>query len=187
MFDRFTRDARAAVVLAEAEVRELGDEAIGPEHLLVGILQSADRDLAAVCSGFGLTVDAIRERLLSDGRAVATFDDDAEALKSIGIDLLAVRDTVIRTFGAAAFDDALHRSGRRRHRRGQIPLDRAGRKIVATAAREATVRHDRATGCEHLLLGILAGPDRYTTGLIAEHVETGRLREAVATLLGEAA
>ena len=34
MFERFTRDARAAVVLAQEEARELGARAIGPEHLL---------------------------------------------------------------------------------------------------------------------------------------------------------
>ena len=37
----------------------------------------------------------------------ASFDDDAAALASIGIDLNTVRDKVIRTFGADAFDDAL--------------------------------------------------------------------------------
>ena len=49
MPERLARDARAAVVLAEAEVRELGDEAIGPEQLLAGVLQSAGRNMAALC------------------------------------------------------------------------------------------------------------------------------------------
>ena len=57
MFERFARDARVAVVLAQEEARELGDRAMGPEHLLVGVLQSAGRDLSAVLTGYGLTVD----------------------------------------------------------------------------------------------------------------------------------
>lgn len=43
MFERFSRSARAAVVLAQEEARDLGAGEIGPEHLLVGALQSAGR------------------------------------------------------------------------------------------------------------------------------------------------
>ena len=184
--ERFARDARAALVLAEAEVRELGDDAIGPEHLLVGVLQSAGRELSAVCSEAGLTVEAIRARL-DGGRDAFTFDDDAAALTAIGIDLKAVRDNVIRTFGPDSFDDALRRSGRRRRRRGQIPLDRSGKKALDHAHRELGSRRGRAVECEHLLLGILDGGDRYAIGLIGEHVDTERLRTAVTALLDRAA
>ena len=41
MLERFTRSARVAVVLAQEEARDLGAREIGPEHLLVGVLQSA--------------------------------------------------------------------------------------------------------------------------------------------------
>lgn len=188
MAERFARDARAAIVLAEAEVRELGDDAIGPEHLLVGVLQSAGRDLAALCSGVGLTVEAVRERLSEGGRAALTFTDDAEALKSLGIDLNAVRDTVIRTFGTDVFDDALRRSGRRRRRRGQIPMDRAAKKALEYAQRAAAgnaAHRGRALECEHLLLGILRGGDPYAAALVGEYVDTERLRAAVTALLDD--
>jgi ATP-dependent Clp protease ATP-binding subunit ClpA len=182
--ERFARDARAAMVLAEAEVRELGDNAIGPEHVLVGVLQSAGRDLAALCSAVGLTVEAVRARL-DGGRDAFTFDDDAAALASIGIDLKACAKR-IRTVGGDAFDDALRRSGRRRRRRGQIPLDRPGRKVLEYAHRELA-RRGRTIECEHLLLGILDGGDRYAIGLIGEHVDTEHLRNAVTALLDQAA
>jgi ATP-dependent Clp protease ATP-binding subunit ClpA len=191
MFERFARDARAAVVLGQEEARELGDRAMGPEHLLVGVLQSAGRDLAAVLTGYGLTVDAIRARVLDAGRRDDSFDDfsdgETEALKSIGIDLKTVRDNVIRTFGADAFDDALRRSGRRGRRRGQIPLDRAAKKVLESALREAMTHKDRTLECEHLLLGILRGGDRYTLGIITEHVDSTQLRDAVIALLDQAA
>lgn len=191
MFERFARDARAAVVLGQEEARELGDRAMGPEHLLVGVLQSAGRDLAAVLTGCGLTVDAIRARVLDAGRRDDSLDDfsdgEAEALKSIGIDLRALRDNVIRTFGPDAFDEALRRSGRRGRRRGQIPLDRAAKKALELALREALAHKDRTLECEHLLLGILRGGDRYTLGIITEHVDGTQLRGAVVALLDQAA
>ncbi len=42
MFERFSRHARIAVVLAQEEARELGANDIRPEHILVGVLQSPD-------------------------------------------------------------------------------------------------------------------------------------------------
>ena len=108
MFERFSRNARVSVVLAQEEARELDADEIRPEHLLVGVLQSAGRDLSSLLGGYGLTADAIRDRLAAaDSPGDESFDDDAEALRSIGIDLRAVRDSVARTFGAHAFDNAL--------------------------------------------------------------------------------
>ncbi len=186
MTERLARDARAAIVLAEAEVRELGADAIGPEHLLVGVLQSAGRELAALCRAAGLTVEAVRA-LLDGGRDAFSFDEDAAALRSLGIDLNTVRDKAIRTFGADAFEDALRRSGRRRRRRGQIPTDRAGKKALEYAQRESSAHRSRTVECEHLLLGILRGGDPYTLELIGGHVDPDRLRDAVTALLDQAA
>ena len=121
MFEWFSRSARVSVVLAQEEARELNSDEIRPEHLLVGVLQSAGRDLSAVLGGYGLTSGAIRDRLSSAGRLDdESFEADADALRSIGIDLRAVRDAVARTFGHDAFDNALPNSGRRRRRRGHI-------------------------------------------------------------------
>lgn len=187
MFERFARDARAAVVLAQQEARELGEPAVRPEHLLVGVLQSAGRGLAAVLAEGGLTVETVRERLLADDRDGDTFDGDAEALRSIGIDLNAVRASVDRTFGPDTFDNALHRSGRRGRRRGQSSFDRNAKKVLELALREALAHKDKSIGCEHLLLGILRGGDPYTVGLITEHVTTDQLRAALTMLLDDAA
>jgi hypothetical protein len=40
---------------------------------------------------------------------------------------------------------------------------------------------------EHILLGILRGGDKFTLGLITEHVDSVRLRNAVIGLLDEPA
>lgn len=65
MFERFSRAAKVSVVLAQEEARELAANDIRPEHLLVGVLQSAGRDLAALLAGFGLTVEEVRGKLVA--------------------------------------------------------------------------------------------------------------------------
>jgi ATP-dependent Clp protease ATP-binding subunit ClpA len=188
MFERFTRSARVAVVLAQEEARELDAEEIRPEHLLVGVLQSAGHGLSAAVSGCGLTPDAIRARLVdAESPEDESFDEDAEALRSIGIDLRAVRDSVARTFGADAWNNALRKSGRRRRRRGHIPFTRPAKKALELSLREALLHKDTVIGCEHMMLGILRGGDKFTLGLITEHVPAEQLRGAIVELLDQAA
>jgi ATP-dependent Clp protease ATP-binding subunit ClpA len=188
MFERFTGSARVSVVLAQEDARELDSEEIRPEHLLVGVLQSAGRDLSAMLAGFGLTADAIRDRLTTADRSdEETFEADAEALRAIGIDLRAVRAAVDRSFGAGTYDNALRKSGRRRRRRGHLPFTKPAKKVLELALREALAHKDNWIGCEHIVLGILRGGDKFTIGLIAEHVEAAQLRSAVVDLLDEAA
>ncbi|MGV0872170.1 Clp protease N-terminal domain-containing protein [Mycolicibacterium sp. XJ879] len=187
MFERFSRSARVAVTLAQEEARELDSEVIGAEHLLVGVLQSAGRELAGLLLGYGLTAQAVRARLdTQSASSDPLFDEDAEALRSIGIDLHAVRDRVNRAFGKDAWDSAFRRSGRRR-RRGYIPFTKPAKKALELSLREALAHKSRTIGCEHVLLGILRGGDKFTVGLITERVDVGELRAAVATLLDQAA
>jgi ATP-dependent Clp protease ATP-binding subunit ClpA len=187
MFERFALDTRAAVVLAQEEARESGGE-IGAQHLLLGVLRAAGQDLAAVLGRHRLTADAVRARLVeSSSAADATFDDDADALRAIGIDLRVVRDSVARTFGPDAFDSALRRSGRRGRRRGHVPLTRPAKKVVELALREALAHKDKEIRCEHIMLGILRGGDQTAVGLITEHVDTTQLRAAIVNLLAKAA
>jgi ATP-dependent Clp protease ATP-binding subunit ClpA len=188
MFERFSRNARVSVVLAQEEARELDAGEIRPEHLLVGVLQSAGRELSNVLGHHGLTADVIRDRLATaESSGDESFEDDAEALRLIGIDLRAVRDSVARTFGADAFDNALRKSGRRRRRRGHIPFTKSAKKVLELALREALAHKDNLIGCEHILLGILRGGDKFTVGLITEHVEVADVRAAIVALLDKAA
>jgi ATP-dependent Clp protease ATP-binding subunit ClpA len=188
MFEQFSGNARVAVVLAQEAARELDAQEIRPEHLLVGVLQSAGRDLSGVFGGFGLTVNEIRNQLaVTDSPDDASFDDDADALKSIGIDLRAIRDSVARTFGADAWDSARRKSGRRRRRRGHIPFTKPAKKILQLALREALAHKDNWIGCEHIMLGILRGDDKFTMRLITERVDASRLRGAIIGVLDQAA
>jgi ATP-dependent Clp protease ATP-binding subunit ClpA len=188
MFKRFTRQARVAVVLAQEEARELRTRELAPQHLLLGVLQAAGNDLSGVLSGYGLTADVVRARLI-EARPTAddSFDEDAEALRAIGIDLRAVRDSVARSFGADVFDNARPRSGRRRRRRGHIPFTRAAEKSVELALREALAHKDNEIACAHLLLGIMRNGDNAALGLITEHVDIAQLRTSILALLDKAA
>jgi ATP-dependent Clp protease ATP-binding subunit ClpA len=188
MFERFSRSARVAVVLAQEEARELNSDEIRPEHLLVGALQSAGRDLSGVLGGYGLTADAVRDRLASSGRQdEESFEADAEALKTIGIDLRAIRDAIDSKFGAGTYDNALPNSGRRRRRRAHIPFTKPAKKVLELALREALAHKDNWIGCEHIVLGVLRGGDKFTIELITEHVDTAQVRAAIISLLDQAA
>ena len=188
MFERFSRNARVAVVLAQEEARELNSDEIRPEHILVGVLQSAGHGLSGVLGGYGLTADVIRQRLVETRSGIdESFDDDADALKPIGIDLRAVRERLDHTFGEGTWDNALRKSGRRRRRRGHIPFTRPAKKVLELALREALAHKDNGIGCEHIMLGILRGGDKFTLGLITEHVYASQLRGAIIDLLDKAA
>jgi ATP-dependent Clp protease ATP-binding subunit ClpA len=188
MFERFSRSARVSVVLAQEEARELGAQEIRPEHVLVGVLQSAGRGLSAALVGFGLTPDVIRDRLGAVDRSdEESFDADAEALRSLGIDLHAVRAAVDENFGIGTYDSSLRKSGRRRRRRGHLPFTKPAKKVLELALREALAHKDNWIGCEHIVLGVLRGGDKFTLALITEHVDPAQLRAKVIGLLDEAA
>lgn len=188
MFERFTRQARVAVALAQEEARELRTLEITPQHLLLGVVQAAGNDLSAVLSGYGLTVDVVRARLIEAFPPTDdSFDEDAAALRAIGIDLRAVRESVAHTFGPDVFDNALPRSGRRGRRRGHIPFTRAAKKCLQLAVREALVHKDNEIACAHLMLGIMRSRDKGAVGLITEHVYTTQLRASILALLDKAA
>jgi Clp amino terminal domain, pathogenicity island component len=63
VFQRFTEGARQAVIGAQDEARTLGHDAIGPEHLLLGLLH-ADGIAAEVLTGHAFSIDLETARAL---------------------------------------------------------------------------------------------------------------------------
>jgi ATP-dependent Clp protease ATP-binding subunit ClpC len=60
VFERYTEPARQVVVYASEEARELRHDAIGTEHVLIGLLRE-DRGLAArVLDSLGVTLSEVR-------------------------------------------------------------------------------------------------------------------------------
>ena len=83
MFERFTREARAAVTAAETEARELGSPTIEAEHLLLALTElDPATPVGGVLADVGLDRDAVlaaldqeRERsLLAVGISIGEFE-----------------------------------------------------------------------------------------------------------------
>ena len=89
MFERFSQEARDAVVRADHEAADMGAGYIGCEHLLLGLL-AMPGPAAGALTAAGLDLAGLRARL--PGTAPGAADPlDAEALAWLGIDLDAVR------------------------------------------------------------------------------------------------
>ena len=108
MFERFTHDARTAVVATQDIASELGADEVAPVHLLLAMTRvpSGTREVLAA---HGVTDGAVLEALdVETGAARRPArpldEDDAEALRSLGIDLEAIRRAVEERFGEGALD-----------------------------------------------------------------------------------
>lgn len=66
MFERFTDRAKWALVEAQEECRLLKHEEIGPEHLLLGLLQEGDGVAARALDALGVTIPAARDLLVTN-------------------------------------------------------------------------------------------------------------------------
>ncbi|HVN14076.1 MAG TPA: Clp protease N-terminal domain-containing protein [Kineosporiaceae bacterium] len=203
MFERFTDQARAAVVRARDEAGALRHPVIGTEHLLLALFDPATGATAALLRQAGLDAEsvraAIRQHHAPTPRSALT-DEDAEALRSIGIDLQAVLSRLEEALGAEALAPAPAGEGRRglfRRRRpagpvsprvGRVPFTARAKKVLELSLREAiALRHGRI-GSEHILLGLLREGDGLAATVLAERgVDVRALRAATLRSLDEAA
>lgn len=170
MFERFSQQARAVVVRSQDEARALGHRFIGTEHLLLSMLDDEAGTTAEVLREAGVRAEDVRERIL---RLIAAEqhplgERDAEALRSIGIDLDAVRAQVEQTFGPGALNSPTGPGPRRgwlvrrqstKPRSGHIPFTRRAKKVLELSLREAIHLQHGAIGSEHILLGLIRDGD----------------------------
>ncbi|WP_194816109.1 Clp protease N-terminal domain-containing protein [Nocardia sp. XZ_19_385] len=192
MFERFSKEARMAVVVAQEDARQLHAPNIGVEHVLLGLLSQGDDTLKALLAAAGITHAGVCDALTEQGEAGPLGKADAEALRSIGIDLDAVRESLEATFGADALDRAVPTEGKRGFfARGKnfahIPFSREAKKVLELSLREALARKDNSIEAGHILLGILRAPNETTTRLLGGSDAIGALRAKVHGLLDRAA
>lgn len=122
MFDRFNSDSRAVMMFAAQEAKDLAHREIGTDHLMLGMLCNARSPLFSVLTDQGLTLAGAREVIRNSRDAQPEnvrdrYEDDREALRSIGIDLDLVREAVGDRFG----EDLAEGWGRRPERgRGRV-------------------------------------------------------------------
>lgn len=184
MFERFTKAARMAVVGAQQCAGASGARQIRPEHILWGVAETASGPIAAVLAAAGLSAQTIQDAVNATGTPLG--GGDADALKSIGIDLDAVRETVEANFGKDVLDHEPPASDKTA-RRGHIPFSKPGKKSLELALREAIARGDNFIGSEHLLLGLLRGADPAVNTVIAPHIAPTELRLRINDVLDDAA
>jgi ATP-dependent Clp protease ATP-binding subunit ClpA len=118
-----------------------------------------------VLSDLGVTLDTGRAALRQLVGTGGLSESDAEALRTLGIELDEVRRRVEASFGPGALDHVLHRRPHRRPWRrgrcepaavsGQLPFMPRAKRALERAQREAATLGDRDIGVEHLLLGLL--------------------------------
>lgn len=153
MFERFTKRARNAVIAARARADAQGVRAVGPEHLLLGVLADADSVAVRVLANLGVDVADTAAEL------ERTTGSDADALRGIGIDLESVRRKVEEDFGPGALEQVDVRGGRRwfgRRNSHRLSWRPAAKKALELSLREALQLKHNYIGTEHLLLGLLA-------------------------------
>jgi ATP-dependent Clp protease ATP-binding subunit ClpA len=160
MFERFSKPARESVVQAQGVARRLGDDRIGVEHLLLGLLADEAGTAASVLAELGVTTEGVERELAARRGAGRLGPAEAEALESIGIDLEAIRRRVEESFGAGALDRGT------RSRRGHLPVTKEVKKTLELGLREAIALGHRSIGTEHLLLGLTRAADEPAAGVL---------------------
>ncbi|MES9542426.1 Clp protease N-terminal domain-containing protein [Actinomadura sp. NPDC000600] len=107
---------------------------------------------------------------------------DSDALRSIGIDLDAVREATEQSFGEGALDVPAGKIDR--YRRGHIPFTPKAKKALELSLRHAIRLRQKEIRSGHLLLGLLHDEDFLSARLAAEAgVDLEALRAEVRRLL----
>lgn len=194
MFERFTQQARSSVVAAREEARGLQTSEILPAHVLLGAVASAEATgspLAGILAEAGITSTTLRSELQALGSATALGEQDAEALRSIGIDLQAVRRAVEEQFGPGALDADTPASERRsrfgRRKGGTIRFSRGAKSVLENSLREASAHRDGFIGTEHIVLEVIRTADPAATALISGHTDPAELATRIRDTLNRAA
>jgi ATP-dependent Clp protease ATP-binding subunit ClpA len=146
MFERFSKEARAAVVGAQLVARRAGSRSIDTRHVLVALAE-ADGPAAHALRTVGVDPAGLATRLHDDLRRGGL---DPEALATLGVDLDAVRARADVVFGRGALE-----RGTGRVPRGHIPFTPDAKKALELALREVVRLGASTIDGGHLLLGIL--------------------------------
>ncbi|MFN8192904.1 MAG: Clp protease N-terminal domain-containing protein [Nocardioidaceae bacterium] len=170
MFERFSTEARQTVIRASARTRARGGDLVTSTDLLQALAEPGS-PVAAVLSGHGLGPETLPAR-----------EGDAEALRSIGIDLDAIREAVEASFGAGAMDRPASGQGR------DPRFARGAKKALELSLRETIRLRTRSIRSAALALGVLRADDPDVGRWLARQgVDIDTLRGELEQLAREAA
>jgi ATP-dependent Clp protease ATP-binding subunit ClpA len=202
MFERFTDAARAVVIQAQVEARDLRHEYVGTEHLLLALLEDERGPIAAAVRDRGVDRARVRDAIVRHvGFTPAGTDplpeadgEDAAALKAIGIDLNAVRRAIEENFGPGALrlpypPQRKRRGLLRRFTAGHhTPFSGRSKKVLELSLREALRLKHNFIAPEHIMLGILREGNGLASLVLAEAgVDVAKLRAALTHALKDKA
>lgn len=159
MFERFTHDARMAVVQAQERARAANADEIDTPHLLAGL---AAGDGIRLLTGLGVSSADIAADLDRIRRRGGVSDADAAALIELGIDVDRIVERVEETHGQGALA-----VGKTKQRRGHIPFTDQAKRTLELSLVEAKRLEDDFIGPEHLLLALVR--QQGTDELLARH------------------
>ena len=181
MLERLTQAARETVVLAECDARELGSDQIGADHLLLALASASGDPVGRLLAEAGLDEQAVRSYLAGRAQAGPFDDDDAAALRTLGIDV----EVVIARLGELEPGQEPRPTN---NRRGRLRMSRGARATLQHAVHEAMTQRSRQIGTDHLLLGLLRSGDPDVAELLTTAgTDPDRLRLAVLSSRGSAA
>jgi ATP-dependent Clp protease ATP-binding subunit ClpA len=193
MFERFTKAARGVVIRAQVEAHELHHPHIGTEHLLLALLSDESGTAYTVLHGAGIDAPRVRSEIT---RLVAAppkllSPEDAEALRTIGIDPDEVLARIEESFGPGALDPpppAPRRGLLRRRRSTGTRFTPRAKKVLELSLREAIRLDHHHIGTEHLLLGLIREGNGLAARILTDAgVSLADLRRATLDALGRAA
>src|SRR5437667_8748349 len=65
MFERFTEGARRVIILAQEEAKRLRHNAVGTEHILLGLIRDPEGVGAKVLESLNISLDGVRAKIES--------------------------------------------------------------------------------------------------------------------------
>ena len=145
MFERFTADARLAVIEAQMVARQSGSVEIRPVHLLAGLVKTDVPLLAEL----GISAEEVAAELARTRRRGGVSEADAEALTEFGIDVEQIVERIEQTHGEGALAGRFGPA-----KRGHIPFTSQSKKTLELSLKEAVRLGDKHLGQEHILLAL---------------------------------
>lgn len=152
MFERFTRGARDVVEGAVRHAERRGSPEVGAEHVLLAVVDVSGTRAAELLAGHGLTPEDAATEIEQSSRRAGLSDEEAAALRDLGIDVDDVVQRVEQLHGVGAL------GGPRRHGRRHRRFTPEAKAVLERALQEAIDLRDMHIGDEHLLLALAVRP-----------------------------
>ncbi|MFI5605762.1 Clp protease N-terminal domain-containing protein [Amycolatopsis sp. NPDC051903] len=174
MFERFTQDARMAVVEAQIVAREAGAREIELTDVLAGLARTENGSALRVLQELGVSREDVLAELDRVRRRGGISDADVEALTEFGIDVEQIVERIEETHGPGALA-----GGGRRGKRGHIPFAADAKRTLELSLREALKLGDKQLRQEHILLALTQQKGPVPDLLAARGVDYVSVRRAV--------